>query len=168
LITTLQRLRRLLGDTDAVAFENGRLSLHHELWVDAQAVEAGLHGDDPRLLERALGLYHGPFLVEEGEASWLLAPRDRLHDAVLQGYQCLGAQWRSQGRWEALITLYHRALAVDDLHEPFYREPIRAHARLGRTTEALRLYHRCRRRFQAELGVSPSPATQALLAELLS
>ena len=167
LITTLQRLRRLLGGNDLLRFDDGRLTLHGgEAWVDTWALETGLRADDPARLDRALRLYRGPFLAEEGDPPWLLATRHRLHDDVLQGYARLGRHLAELANWDALIELALRGLKIDDLHEPFYRDLIRAHAHLGRHAEARRIYHRCEQRLQAELGTPPSPATRALIDAL--
>ncbi len=167
LITTLQRLRRLLGARERIRFDDGRLSLDPEqTWLDTWALKAGLDADTPQALDQALGLYGGPLLAEEGEAPWLLSARLHLHDDVLQGYERLGRRLAEAGAWRDLIPLYRRALKIDDLHEPFYRGLMEAHARLGQQAQAARLYHRCRRRLRDALDLPPSPATQALFRSL--
>ena len=44
---------------------------------------------------------------------------------------------------------------------------MRVHAALGNRAEALRVYGRCRRRLTDELGVDPSPQTEAVYMERL-
>jgi len=44
---------------------------------------------------------------------------------------------------------------------------MRAHAALGNRAEALRTYHWCRELMADELGVSPSPETEAVYLEVL-
>ncbi|MGH2671131.1 MAG: AfsR/SARP family transcriptional regulator, partial [bacterium] len=66
LITTLQRLRRLLGEPRAITFQDGCLSVDgRQVWVDAWAFERALgktaqpQGQDALSnVERALRLYH--------------------------------------------------------------------------------------------------------------
>ena len=48
-------------------------------------------------------------------------------------------------------------------HEEFYRRIMICHHRLGRPSEALAAYQRCRRTLRAALGVAPSPETEAVL-----
>ncbi len=169
LITTLQRLRKALGARDLVRFEDGRLSLDpNQVWLDTWAMEAGLAAEDPSCCRQALRLYRGPFLNDEKEHAWLIAIRGRLHDGVLQCYERLGRTLVERGEWNAVVELYRRALRVDDLHEPFYRQLMQAHARLGRQTEAVRLYHRCHERLGSALGLPPSSTTRNLYEELTS
>src|SRR5215204_4963270 len=44
---------------------------------------------------------------------------------------------------------------------------VRAHATVGNRAEALRVYERCRRLFSEELGVPPSPQTEAVYLDIL-
>ena len=164
LITTLQRLRRLLGLPQAVRFEDGRLSLdRRHVWLDTWALNECLAHDDPQRTERALPLYRGRLFMEEDDPPWILAGRERLHAAVLRGYErAINARSR-HAQWERLIELCQNGLDIDDLHEPFYREQIRALTALGRHAQAVRLYRDCRDRLQTSLGIAPSPATRALI-----
>ncbi len=164
LITTLQRLRRLLGDSKLIRFDDGRLTLDgRDVWLDVWALESALRVPEARRLEPALRYYQGVFLPEEGDAYWLLATRERLHDAVLHGYERLGRELARAAEWKSLIEHYRRGLDTDDLHEPFYRELMRAYLRLGREGEAARLYRRCEQRMRHGLGLPPSSATRQLL-----
>ncbi len=167
LITTLQRLRKLLGDGRALRFDDGRLSLDSGIaWLDIDALTGGLGAEDPARLDRALRLYRGPLFDEEGDPAWLLPARARLHDEVLHGYDRLARHLRETGRWQDLADLCRRGLTIDDLHEPFYRDGMLAHREQGRQAEAARLYHRCRKRLQEALGTRPSTATETLFATL--
>lgn len=51
--------------------------------------------------------------------------------------------------------------------ESGYQQLMRAHAALGNRAEALRTYHWCRELMADELGVSPSPETEAVYLEVL-
>jgi len=44
---------------------------------------------------------------------------------------------------------------------------MRAHAAVGNRAEALRVYERCRSVLTEELGVPPSPQTEAVYLEIL-
>lgn len=58
-------------------------------------------------------------------------------------------------------------MAVDPLREAGYQRLMRAQAAAGHRAEALRAYQACRRVLSEELGVDPSPETEALYLELL-
>jgi DNA-binding SARP family transcriptional activator len=70
------------------------------------------------------------------------------------------------GDYKAAIALYESALQQDNLIEPFYRGLMRCHHALGETTEALRMYRRCRELFSIVLSTAPAPETELLRAKL--
>ena len=94
---TLHRLRRLLGDDDALLLRDGRLSLGAGLvWVDAWALESVMAEFDEvlrdppgenriaalqRLVDEAFALYRGPFLPDESEQPGYLAYREQIRGA---------------------------------------------------------------------------------------
>jgi DNA-binding SARP family transcriptional activator len=169
-VTTLQRLRKLLGQRDALLLQEGRLSLNPALcWVDAWAFESvdadanEPQGADDR--ERALGLYRGAFLAQE-QAPWAIAPRERLRARFVR---MGGADFRRHvelGDWEDAVACLERLLRADDTVEPFYQDLMRVQHRLGRSAEVLGTYRRCRDVLGATLHVPPSASTEALLKEL--
>jgi hypothetical protein len=53
-------------------------------------------------------------------------------------------------------------LELEPFRETAYRLLMRAHVGAGNPAEALRVYERCRGLIQEELGVSPSPETEAV------
>ena len=59
------------------------------------------------------------------------------------------------------------ALALGPTHEAAYRQLMRALAAAGERAEALRVWERCRITLVEELGVDPSPETEAVYLELL-
>ena len=107
LITTLQRLRRHVGEPRAITFHDGCLSLDgRQVWVDAWAFERVLgktaqpQGQDALSnVDRALRLYHGPFL-RQIDHPWAVAPRELLCAKYLQHLLGLGCAHEAEGRWE--------------------------------------------------------------------
>jgi DNA-binding SARP family transcriptional activator len=170
--TTLHRLRALLGDERGLRLREGRLSLDpRHVWLDIWAFEELLDRaeKDPSpdaparsLLERALGLYRGPFLGAEGGAPWAISTSERLRSRFLRATSLLGRGWIVAGEVERAAHAYERGLAIDDLAEEFYQGLMTCHQRLGRRAEALRAYERCRERLAATLGVAPSATTERL------
>lgn len=179
LAVTVRRLRRLLGDERAVLVAEGRLTLSNRVcWVDCwafkrafsmgektlrEAADPGSAESAARRLEKAIGLYRGEFLEEAKEAAWAVPLRERTRSKFLRGVMDAGRIREAAGEWEKALACYRKGLESDDLHEEFYRRIMICHHRLGRPSEALAAYQRCRRTLRAALGVSPSPETEAVL-----
>jgi len=168
--TTLQRLRRLLGQHEALLLQEGRLSLNPQLcWVDAQAFESiDPDARDPAVgpdRERALRLYRGAFLAQE-DAAWAIAPRERLraHFVRLGGVDV--GQHLAAADWEGAVACLERLLHADPTVEPFYQQLMRAQHQLGRSAQVLATYRRCREVLGATLQARPAASTEALLKEL--
>lgn len=159
LITTLQRLRELLGVRQAISHSGGRLSLDTQLcWFDGWALDASLR-DGP--LEASQRLYRGPFLAGEPD-SWLIPVRERYQRRLVEALIEAAAEARRQADWQAAERLLDGAIEVDELAEPAYQQLIELYLARQQTTQALRTYQRCRRALALGLGVMPSAHTVAL------
>ena len=171
----LHRLRKLLRLDDALALQDGRLSLNESrVWVDVRAferacgvverLEAQPAGTDEEgivsLAQRLLQLYPGHFLAHE-DAGWALAARERLRSKFVRGVSVLGRQLERNGAWEEATALYRRGVELDPLFEEFHRRLMQSYQAQGRIAEALDAYRRCRDLLSITLGVQPSAATQA-------
>jgi len=66
----------------------------------------------------------------------------------------------------AAIAAAEALLTLDPLAEEVHRALMVIHHRDGRQALALRQYHRCRAILERELGVAPSPETEALRRDL--
>jgi LuxR family maltose regulon positive regulatory protein len=180
---TLHRLRKLLGDDDAVLLRDSRLSLSPALvWVDAWALEqacsaieealrapagaptedAGLHA----LADEALALYRGPFLPDESEQPSYIASREQLRLRLLRCLARLARRWEDAGQPDAAADCYLRLIEADPLFEAPYRNLMLCYQRAGDVVEARSAYERLRTILQARLKASPSPETQAVYASL--
>ena len=90
LTAALHRLRKLLGNDDAVRLEHGRLSLHpQQVWVDCLAFERlvdsvgaapahALGALERAAAERAQALYGGAFFLDTEDLAWQVVYRARL------------------------------------------------------------------------------------------
>ena len=170
--TTLHRLRKLLGQEKAVQLREGQVSLDPRCcWVDIWALERLMSQAEssrsPELTEKALALYQGPFLGQETEQPWAIPLRERLRSRIirLMGKQC--RQWEEAKKWRKAAECYQRALEVDDLAEEFYQRLMLSYQRMGRRTEALAVYQRCRKILSSVFGIEPSPETEAIYKSLL-
>ena len=114
----------------------------------------------------ALDLYRGHFLHEEAEQPWAVAYREQLRGHVVSLVQNAGTDLQRNGETRAAAKLYERALALDNLAEPLYRDLIHCLREQGETAEALKVYRRCKEMLSIVLGIEPSKETQALAATL--
>ncbi len=178
LTTTLHRLRKNLGIDQAVALRNGRLALDPRFcWLDLRAFEAVTRNIDSclknatsaasaecvtALRERLLGLYRGPFMASEGDDPRYVGLRERLRTKFERCVGELARYFESTGEWEQAIDCYTRSLEVDELAEAFYRRLMLCYRELGRQAEAVDVYNTCKRVFNAELNIEPSPETKAI------
>jgi len=168
----LHRLRKILGDTEAILVEDGRVSLNRHLcWVDALVFDEltnsarGSAEPDPSQ-QRALALYRGALLPADRDESWSMVMRERLRSKFMHQFARVGAILEARGAWNEALDLYLRALDVDNLTESFYQGLMRCHVALGRHANALDAYRQLRDTLAATLGVDPSPATEALYRSL--
>jgi LuxR family transcriptional regulator, maltose regulon positive regulatory protein len=170
LSTTLHRLRKLLKYEQAVRLEDRHISFDpNYIWIDCLAFNRAAHHPATigRLaLQQALSLYRGHFL--EGETSpWALVFRDQLRARYLSMAERLGDMFERDNDWKGSAECYLDVIAVEPVAEIFYRRLMSSYGQLGRRTEALAVYRRCRQSLLAQLGVSPTKETQNLY-EVLS
>lgn len=167
----LSRLRRMLGNPEALRLGDACLSLDERLcWVDAWACERLLgHADqahDPTcgriLIERALGLYQGDFLEGE-ESAWTVLARERMRARLLRVARRLGESFERTGAWAEAGELYAVLRELFPLDEELCRHLIRSHVERDELAQARGLYGRCREVMAKVLGVLPSPSILALL-----
>jgi DNA-binding SARP family transcriptional activator len=175
--TTLHRLRKLLGEPQALQLQDRKLTLSdHHCWVDLWSFERmlgrieklthsgkSLPPDDLDVLARqALALYKGHFLASESLQSWSISLRERLRSKYLRQLHAVGRYWEEHGRWETAAQYYLNGLEVDDLAEQFYQRLMLCYEQLGRRSEALAVYRRCRTTLSLVLAINPSSQTEAI------
>src|SRR5205823_2212887 len=145
------------------------------VWIDVneferlmdQALATQKVSEGIQLVEAALSLYTGDFLIEDEEASWTQAERTRLRDRYFSGVSRL-MEWRLEaGRYNDAITLGHKALDVDPCREPLYRLIMQCQAYLGDNAGALQTFEQCRQILDEQLGADPSPQSLQLHTAIL-
>jgi DNA-binding SARP family transcriptional activator len=134
------------------------------IWVDCLSFDRAAHhpATPGRLaLQRTLSLYRGHFL--EGETSpWALTFRERLRAHYLSMAERLGSMLEQDNDWRGAADCYLGVIEVEPVAEIFYRRLMSSYVQLGRRTEALAVYQRCRQSLLTRLGVSPTRETQNL------
>jgi len=183
--TTLHRLRKLIGRHEVISLQRGRLTLDDRYcWVDARAFEHLIrkadalwekeHPTDKDVAEavqvtrNAIDIYWGPFLAGESEEFWVISARESLRSKFLRSVEKLGRYREKVGHWNEAVECYQRGLEMDDLLEGLYRRLMVCYAQIGRKSEALSVYDRCKKVLSTALGIDPSPETEAIRESLLS
>ncbi|MBI1294234.1 hypothetical protein GC175_04665 [bacterium] len=158
------RLDTLLATVDAVGFHES-VDAFLSLPVEMQRTQL-------YRLSAALGVYAGDFLdgfhlVDAPEfEDWQRATREHLHEAMMQALETLQIRYAEQARWEDLAATARRQLALEPWREEAHCRLIQALAAQGQLQAALDQYEHCRTLLMSELGIEPSPETQALAARL--
>jgi DNA-binding SARP family transcriptional activator len=172
----LHRLRQVVPALEQfVDLEGPALSWRSEapLCLDVAELERGLDAaeaaplpEQPALLAAALALYKDKLLPDLYD-DWVLASRDRLHQRCLDAMEQLAELQEAQRDYGAATQAARRLLREDPLRERSYRRLMRLQALGGDVATALHTYHQCAALLEQELGVAPSPATQAAYRQLL-
>jgi len=174
----LHRLRKLLGNDDAVMLELGRVSLNPKLvWVDCLAFEllVDAAGGAPSATlspaaaagaQRAVALYGGHFLHETEDEPWQMVCRSRLASKFKRTVTLLARHGVAVGDTREVRTLLERALELDPLAEDIARELMRLHSEAGEQAAALNVFEHCRAAIAQRLNAKPASATLALVQRI--
>jgi len=177
----ISRLRKLIALPEAVRTEDGKVSLSEthvyvDVWAfdrDVEALQAALRtpGEVDDVLvaaigQRLLSTYRGAFLDNEEPKRWLIAARDRWRSRFMRSLTDAGRHWERRGRWAEAIELYERGIEVDTLAEDLYRKLMRCYLEQRNAADAARVYRRCREMLSIQLGIVPSPDTDALFRSI--
>ena len=133
--------------------------------------EASLCADDAkrrlRLRLEAIELYRGDYLPEAATEIWAMSTatyfRYRYINTVNEALEELTAQ----GRFDEVVSLAGRAIAIDPYDESLYFNLILALVNTNRLRAAREQYESMTRLFYGELGVAPSKELQSLYKKLV-
>lgn len=181
----MSKLRALLGRAGidgaaALVSEGGCYELRppapcwidHEVAADSiHEAEAALRAGDPRRAYGPSAVAHHiarrPFLPGEGGA-WFEQRREKLATILVRALECRAHVYLWNGEPALAVEAAADAVAARPFRETAWQILMRAHAASGNTAEALRAYDRCRTLIADELGVPPSPETQAVHSQLIA
>jgi ATP/maltotriose-dependent transcriptional regulator MalT/DNA-binding SARP family transcriptional activator len=122
--------------------------------------------DDEESLRRALALYEDDYLPDGLYEDWSAAERQRLRHLYLTTAERLARHLLQAGSWDEVVEVCQAILARDNCWEAAYRLSMQAHAAQGNRAQIHATYQRCAATLAEELGVEPSPTTQALFERL--
>jgi DNA-binding SARP family transcriptional activator/tetratricopeptide (TPR) repeat protein len=155
-----------------------------QVWLDVHAFDALLAAADPRrgaapevqdvtrLLAQAVDLYTGPFLAglslpdSPAFEEWRLLQQEQRHQAALLALERLVGHHLAEGHTDEAQRAARRQLALEPWSEAAQQSLMLALALGGQRGAALRQYETCRRVLGEELGVEPSPETEALRRQI--
>ena len=136
--------------------------------VDASsaALARGDHDESQSAAGAAVRLT-SPQFVPGGVGPWVERQQADLQALHLRALEALADAAIAGRRLPAAIDAAEAAIALEPFRESAYHRLMRAHSAAGNRADALRAYDRCRRALAEQLGVNPSPATEAAYIELL-
>ncbi|MBU3948165.1 MAG: hypothetical protein KJ826_08090 [Proteobacteria bacterium] len=172
--TTLLRLRNIIGK-HAASVNGGLISLHEKYcWTDLRAIRSLLDQAENawakaksarkfkaavNLTGKIMDIYKGDFLPTDSKESWAMKIRESIKDRVLDLSIKTGKYWQKTGQFEKAIEQYKRGLALDKLAEELYQYLMLCQINLGRRTDAVRTYEKCKAVLSETLAISPSEKT---------
>lgn len=144
------------------------------VWIDVDEFElraaAAAASDDPDFARRnaqiAVQLYRGDYLAESLYDPWTIEERERLLARYLDVAVRYAERLSAEGDQAEAVQICEQVLRRDRCYEEAYQCLMRAHARAGSRSQALRSYTRCVHALQDELGMAPLPETNALYERL--
>ncbi|HHB77467.1 MAG TPA: hypothetical protein ENK84_13165 [Desulfobulbus sp.] len=130
--TTLHRLRKLLTIPQAIIVQNETITLNpHLCWVDTWAFERFIARADSvsrqhpenkfAFLQKAIDLYHGIFLQEQGNIYWFEAIRERLRKKYSRTTLQLADRLLNRHGYQQAAQSLEQAMAIDPGNEKLYR-----------------------------------------------
>lgn len=153
-----------------VEADGDQVCLGREVVVDVPSLVAAarrlLDGEDENGEPRLDDTLVSGELLPDWYDDWVLDERDRVHQLRLHALEALAERLAAAGRYGEAVEAALAAVRVDPLRESAQRTLIRVHLAEGNGYEALRRYHVFRDRLHEQLGLSPSPQMEALVAGL--
>jgi len=177
---TLYRLRKLLGEHDAIQLMDSKMSLNSQLcWVDVWEFERQLNSVDAMLKtaqpspesiraesSKLLEICQGGFLKGE-TCAMIIAMRKRLHGKFLRVLDAIGQFWEKLGEWSHARQFYQKGLELEPMLEALYQRLMICHREMGERAEAMVVYHLCQESLSTHLNLTPSLQTEAIRRTLI-
>lgn len=138
-------------------------------WLDATAFASRTRAPaDATALTEAIALYRDEFMAGlylddcPDFETWLVIERERWRQKVAAMLHTLIVHHTRRGEVETGLRYADRLLSLDPWREEAHRHKMLLLALAGQRSAALKQYEQCHRLLADELGVSPTPETEAL------
>jgi LuxR family transcriptional regulator, maltose regulon positive regulatory protein len=172
---TLYRLRHAL-QLEVILFQDERYifnrKLDYEYDVESfwdfirQAESTHKIRERKKFFSAAIQLYKGPYLPEVS-GSWVITERERIYKEFVKTSMKLAEIYLDNKEYEQVIDHCNRILGQDQCIEEAHRLVMKANAALGNRVGIIRQFERCQQALMGEVGLTPSPQTQALYQSLI-
>jgi DNA-binding SARP family transcriptional activator len=181
----VSRLRGLLakttlrdhGLTIRSGFGQFQLIAPSDTWIDLEVAAAAIDEAEIALksgaVRRAFGpagvvyaIGRRPFLAGDSGA-WVEVQHSTLERQLVRALECLAKVWLASGEPSYAVENASEAIAIDRYRESSYQLLMQAQAAMGNRAKAIQTYHDLRQLLVDDLGVDPTPETEALYLELL-
>lgn len=166
--TSLWRLH--ITQAHVVNAAGDRLSIHPDVAVDVRDLLSlsgqliSAVGPDCRASARLLASHVE--VLPDWDDVWVVAERERFRLLRLEALEGTASAMLEHGWAGDALVLGLDLVRSEPLRESAWRVVVRAHIAQGNLAEALRAFHSYRWMLKEEVGVSPSPLMQALVADL--
>lgn len=130
-----------------------------DYWLDVAQLSAA--DIDTQYAVTALNLYRGELLPGLYD-DWITLERERVQSLFEGKIHRLLESLIAQQQWHSVIEWAEKWLVHGHTPEPAFRALMVAHAALGDPHQVRRDYERCAAALSADMGVPPSPETDAL------
>ncbi len=164
--------------TEAIYVERQGLTYQLNLdlvWIDVEAIENYIIMGNKALVnypelaeeayQNAVALYHGSYLPNRIYEDWSSEEREKIQVLILGALVNLAELLVTSNPMES-IRLAQEAISIDKTWEDAYRIQMSAYIAKGNRPQALKTYQKCADILDEEYGISPLPATKALLKEI--
>jgi DNA-binding SARP family transcriptional activator len=178
IVSKLRAALRGLDARAAVTTAAGcyQLALPPDAWVDVEAARRALDEAEGHARAGRFRDVWGPANVAAAiaarpllggvDAEWLGRARSMLRDMRVRALECLAATASANAEHPLAAQLAREVVELEPFRETGWQRLMRALAAAGNRAEAARAYARCTRLLADELGVAPSPETEALVKTL--
>lgn len=130
------------------------------------ALERGHLAEADRRSSQARAVLSRPILAGI-DPPWVEKLRNRVSVDHVESLLVLAKARRAQSRWSPARSVLSELLALAPFREEAWRELMQVELASGNPAAALQVYEDCRQLLTDELGVDPSPASQALHTAIL-
>jgi DNA-binding SARP family transcriptional activator len=176
----VSKLRTTLGESAAIgqAFGCYQLRLPADAWVDVEACDAAIHEAETAVRDAASEAATGwalvanaiarrPFLSGD-EGTWVEDRREHLRDVRVRALEVRGRAALVHGDPFGAVTDARTILDTDPYRESAHTLLMEAHLAAGERAHAVMAYEHLRTTLTEDLGVIPSPETEAVFRDVLA
>jgi len=178
IVSKLRGTLREVGADGALTSDGGCYQARlGNAWVDVEAARNALDRAEGALRRGdvaaawsdstvAAAITGRPLLPAE-DLAWVDALRSDLHAVWVRANDVLAEAYIADGQHGVAAGVARGLVDAEPYRESGYRHLMRAHVAAGNRGEAVRVYAELRRRLIDELGVEPSPPTEAVYLQAL-